>query len=103
MTALKPKLPSTRCDCGSHYCYYCRSLAATKAYDARKAAKRVAEAKPRILSMGSRARKMRAWRSKREKIGRDAYWMIGYDGPSPYPASPWPRIIEHARLYGLET
>lgn len=28
-------------------------------------------------------------------------WMYGYDGPSPTPASAWPKIIEHMMRYGL--
>jgi len=32
--------------------------------------------------------------------GAKEYWMIGYDGPSPTPASAWPRMMEHAQRYG---
>jgi hypothetical protein len=38
----------------------------------------------------------------REVEGWAEYWMIGYDGPSPYVKTSWALIAEHARIYGLK-
>jgi hypothetical protein len=38
----------------------------------------------------------------RTVAGRREYWMIGYDGPSPYVKTSWSLIAEHARIYGLK-
>ncbi len=43
---------------------------------------------------------MRRWRDGRLKAGLDELWMIGYDGPRPYPASAWPLIREYAMKFG---
>lgn len=57
--------------------------------------------KPRIGPLTYGAEMQRRHRERRENAGRMEYWMIGYDGPSPTPASAWPRMMEHAQRYGL--
>jgi hypothetical protein len=97
MATLRPKLPTTPCECGSHYCYYCRRLASDRAYRQRHARPR----QPKVFSTNSRAITMRALRERRLRAGLDAVWMIGYDGPSETPVSVWPAMAEHAALFGL--
>lgn len=41
------------------------------------------------------------YRRNRLHLGVKEYWMIGYDGPKPFPQSQWPKIIEHANLFGF--
>lgn len=53
------------------------------------------------LAMTSGAAAMRKHRAQRLRDGWLAVWMIGYDGPKPYPESAWPRIAEHAIKFGL--
>ena len=56
---------------------------------------------PKVLSTSYAATASRKYREKRRRDGWLAVWMIGYDGPSPYPASAWSMITEYARVYGL--
>lgn len=42
------------------------------------------------------------YRARRLEQGVREYWMIGYDGPSPYPKSAWPTIVDHANVFGFD-
>jgi len=47
------------------------------------------------------AKKQRRYKNRRLKLGLDALWMVGYDGPPPSPESAWPATIAYYRLHGF--
>lgn len=88
---MRSRSPRRReCDCGA--CKRCKKRAYGQYYRAHGKIRKTP-------SQSYGAMKTRKWRESRS---RWAFWMIGYDGPNPTPQSAWPRIMEHANLYGLK-